>query len=458
MSPNVLVVDDSLTVRANLQHALTAAGFSVTACENGALARKALRSGPYALIILDVLLPDANGIEIAQEARAFPPTAKAPIIMLSSESDVQHRIRGLNAGATDYIGKPYGASFVVKRARQLTEARGAAASPGPLRILLVDDSPTFLNAFADRLRMEGHDVILAKSGSEALSFLAVQPVDGVVLDVFMPGISGLETCRRIKSTPAWADIPVMMLTGREDSVAKATGLTAGVDEYVVKSTDVAAMSSRLGELLRRKRIERGVAKQAIPRAPESTREGSRFGALTDKPPASRSPESPRDSVRIAAMTEKPPSSKGPDSPRAADWSAAARGPDSTRDPSRLAAFLERAASPKSPDSQREVARTPTPPLAQVIEPSRGPESSREPESRTSPLFEQVLSVCGLPHFIGRSSLKRAFERAGVDVGTLTCEGIERAIGDVRQTLAVFLPAAEAEKHAAAVATLVRKLS
>src|SRR5688572_29233340 len=120
MNPNVLVVDDSLSVRMDLQQALSAAGFSVTSCENGATARKALRNGSFALLILDVLLPDANGLEIAQEARAYPPTAKAPIIVLSSEAEVQHRIRGLTGGASEYIGKPYGAQYVVKRARQLT--------------------------------------------------------------------------------------------------------------------------------------------------------------------------------------------------------------------------------------------------------------------------------------------------------------------------------------------------
>jgi DNA-binding response OmpR family regulator len=128
MTPNVLLIDDSLSVRVGLQHALTAAGFNVTACDSGSAGRKALRSGPFALLLIDIILPDANGIEIAVEARAFPPTAKTPIIMLSGECEVPHRIKGLNAGATDYIGKPFAPSYVVKRARQLTEMRGS--SPG----------------------------------------------------------------------------------------------------------------------------------------------------------------------------------------------------------------------------------------------------------------------------------------------------------------------------------------
>lgn len=453
MNPNVLLIDDSLSVRVSLQHALTAAGFNVTACDSGASGRKALRTGPYALLLIDVLLPDANGLEIALEARAFPPTAKTPIIILSGECDVPHRIKGLNAGVNDYIGKPFAPSFVVKRARQLTEMRGASlsagnnAAPGPLRLLLVDDSLTFLNAFADRLRAEGHDVILAKSGSEALSFLAVQPVDGIVLDVFMPGISGLETCRRIKNTPSWADIPVMMLTGREDSVAKATGLTAGVDEYVVKSTDVTSMAMRLSEVLRRKRLEKAVAKTSLSSRPPP-----------DKPPSSKSPDSLRDRVPVSGVLDKPPSSRGSDAMRdstrtisSSEGFFSQRGPDSTRDSNRLAMLMDRVAAGRGPDSQPEMSRISIGP-----ETARIPDSGRDPKSGSSPLFEQVLSVCGLPQFIGRSSLKRAFERAGIDVTTLTPEGLARGLGEIRQTLCVFLPAPEAERHMVSIAGLSRK--
>lgn len=452
MSTNVLLVDDSLSVRVNLQHALMAAGFSVTACENGALARRAIRSGAFNLIILDVILPDANGIEIAQEARAYPPTAKAPIIMLSSEADVQHRIRGFAAGASEYIGKPYGASYVVKRVKQLTDMRSSspsvnAAPTGPLRILLVDDSPTFLNAFADRLRVDGHDVILAKSGSEALSFLAVQPVDGVVLDVFMPGISGLETCRRIKNTPTWADIPVMMLTGREDSVAKATGITSGVDDYLVKSPDIASMVARLSELLRKRRQDR-----------------SRGSA--------RGPDSPRDSVRAAQLVERTlTTARGPDSSRSdssagrlatpsSDRPGIGRGPDSVRgDSSRFTPSpADRSSSgARGPDSARVPIMAMPPPSSEGTAGGRAPESPRT-AACSSPLFEQVLAVCGLPQFIGRSSLRRALDRAGVDVAALTPASLMRALPELRQTLGVFLPAPEIDKYVAAIGALARKAS
>jgi hypothetical protein len=113
--------------------------------------------------------------------------------------------------------------------------------------------------------------------------------------------------------------------------------------------------------------------------------------------------------------------------------------------------MERAAAGRSPDSQPDVSR-----ITVTPESSRTPDSGRDPKSGSSPLFEQVLAVCGLPHFIGRSSMKRAFERAGVDVTALTPEGLARGLGEVRQTLCVFLPAAEAERHMVSIAGLSRK--
>jgi DNA-binding response OmpR family regulator len=124
---------------------------------------------------------------------------------------------------------------------------------GGKKILIVDDSPTYLETLADVFRQDGHDVVLARSGEEALELLAVELVDAILLDLLMPGISGLETCRRIRSNPAQQHIPVMMLTGRNDDEARAQGLAAGVDDFVIKSPALEVLRVRLRALLKRRR-------------------------------------------------------------------------------------------------------------------------------------------------------------------------------------------------------------
>src|SRR5690606_11785840 len=124
------------------------------------------------------------------------------------------------------------------RARALM---GPGAQPlppraGPHRVLVVDDSETFLQRVAESLRAEGYAVSLARSGDEALATLDEQtkggaPPDAILLDMVMPGLSGDETCRRIKANPQWRPIPVVVHTGRDDPRAILDALNAGADDF-----------------------------------------------------------------------------------------------------------------------------------------------------------------------------------------------------------------------------------
>lgn len=261
MSQTALIVDDSLTVRMDLRAVLHELGFTVTACDTKASGQKALRSRTYSLVILDVLLPDGSGIELLKEIRGNAEWAHTPVIMLSTEAEVKHRVRGLTMGADQYIAKPYDSAYLARCARMLAtgpQSGPAASSPSDLlhagkKILVVDDSPTYLEALGEVLRQDGHEVVLATSGEEALELLAVELVDAIILDLLMPGIGGLETCRRIRDNTTQRHIPVMMLTGRDDREARSQGLSAGVDEFVLKSPELEPLKLRLRALLRKKR-------------------------------------------------------------------------------------------------------------------------------------------------------------------------------------------------------------
>ncbi|HEY2900351.1 MAG TPA: response regulator, partial [Polyangia bacterium] len=389
MTGTVLIVDDSLTVRMDLAEAFASAGFRPLPCATVAASREALAREAVSLAVLDVILPDGDGIDLLQEIRQAKSTSTIPILMLSSEAEVKDRIRGLQTGADDYVGKPYDTGYVVARARELlrdhdsaaahglttilviddsltfreelrqgleqagyavlsatngeeglrvaassrphaivvdgempgidgstvvrrvrldaalrgtpcllltaSEDRGAelraldsgadafvrkeedltvilarvaavlrssanapdgaASLLGPKRILAVDDSITYLQELASTLRIEGYDVVLAHSGEEALEMLAAQPVDCILLDLMMPGLSGQETCRRIKSSPAVREIPLIMITAVEDRGAMIDGLGAGADDYIPKASEFEVLKARLRAQLRRKQFE-----------------------------------------------------------------------------------------------------------------------------------------------------------------------------------------------------------
>ena len=383
----VLIVDDSLTVRMDLGDAFQAAGFSPTLASTVAEARRALEQRPYALVILDVVLPDGDGLALLREVKASSPTT--PVMLLSAESEVAARLRGLRTGADEYVGKPYDMSYVLARARQLirsvssreangtqilvvddsltfreqlretlegagytvllsesgeealhmavdarpaaivvdgilpgidgptfirrvredallrrtpcilltaSEGRGevfaldsgadaymqkdastdlvlariravlrprsgtqssshTASLLGPKKILAVDDSMTYLQEIGEQLRRDGYDVVLASSGAEALTLLEESEVDCILLDVLMPGLSGYDTCRLIKSDPRWRDVPLIMHTARDEQGSMIDGINAGADDYVTKSADFQVLRARLRAQLRRRQFE-----------------------------------------------------------------------------------------------------------------------------------------------------------------------------------------------------------
>jgi DNA-binding response OmpR family regulator len=101
------------------------------------------------------------------------------------------------------------------------------------RVLVVDDEPAIGTLLCDFLNAEGFDVLTARDGAAALAILARESVDCVVLDIMMPGPSGFDVCRQIRTT---ADVPILFLTAREDASDKIRGFRLGADDYVVKAT------------------------------------------------------------------------------------------------------------------------------------------------------------------------------------------------------------------------------
>ncbi|WP_052664497.1 response regulator [Nitriliruptor alkaliphilus] len=122
---------------------------------------------------------------------------------------------------------------------------GKAAS----RVLVVDDDPLILEVLRTILDLEDLDVACASDGDTALQLLADGPVpDVIVCDVMMPGIDGLEVCRRVKQDPRTASVPVILLTARDRAEDRAAGDAAGCDAYVTKPFSPLALIDRILEL------------------------------------------------------------------------------------------------------------------------------------------------------------------------------------------------------------------
>ena len=121
---------------------------------------------------------------------------------------------------------------------------------GDMQVLVVDDEAPVRDALRRALTLEGYSVELAADGSEALHRLGDEgAADAVILDVLMPGVDGLEVCRRLRG--AGNGIPVLMLTARDEVADRVAGLDAGADDYLVKPFALEELLARLRALLRR---------------------------------------------------------------------------------------------------------------------------------------------------------------------------------------------------------------
>lgn len=125
-------------------------------------------------------------------------------------------------------------------------------------ILVVDDDPDVLGTLNRALTREGYDVTTANSGYEAFEKLDGRRPDLIILDVMMPGQSGIEVCRKIRADVNYHTIPVLFLTARSHTEDIVVGLDAGGDDYVVKPFEVTELQARVRALLRR--VDRDVSR------------------------------------------------------------------------------------------------------------------------------------------------------------------------------------------------------
>jgi DNA-binding response OmpR family regulator len=139
--------------------------------------------------------------------------------------------------------------------------------PDSSTILLVDDEDSVQKLLAYPLERDGFRVLQARDGEEALERFSDEHVDLVVLDLMLPKLDGLEVCKRLR---AESQVPIIMLTARDDELDKVVGLELGADDYITKPFSIREFRSRVRALLRRASATRSNGQQAAISAHELT--------------------------------------------------------------------------------------------------------------------------------------------------------------------------------------------
>lgn len=158
-------------------------------------------------ITLDIQMPGGDGFETLVALRNSPQTANIPVIMVSM---VDQKPVGLALGARDYLLKPIQKNALLDAIR-----RQVATSSGRLTIMLIDDDLQILEQLQTALQSEGYGTQSFQSGARALEALATRSVDLILLDLMMPGMSGLDFLGRLRQQATLSNVPVIVMTAKD---------------------------------------------------------------------------------------------------------------------------------------------------------------------------------------------------------------------------------------------------
>lgn len=243
--PEILIVDDVQENLLALEKVLRRLDVAIVTAESGNEALKATLHHDFSLILLDVMMPDMNGYEVAELIKENEKTANIPIIFITAmEKNESQEIRGYSKGAVDFIFKPFSdfvllskvkvllELFRMKRSIELAMLKQISGMPS---VLIVDDNPENLFALEKLLRKLDVDIVKANSGNEALACTIGRSFALIILDVQMPGMDGYEVAELLKSDDRTANIPIIFVTAIDrDEAKELKGYDRGAVDFIFK--------------------------------------------------------------------------------------------------------------------------------------------------------------------------------------------------------------------------------
>jgi len=275
MTARVLVVDDLIPNVKLLEARLTAEYFDVVTATNGFEALAICERGDCDLVLLDVMMPGMDGFEVCRKLKANPDTLHLPVVMVTALDQTSDRVRGLDAGADDFLTKPIDEIALLARVRSLArlkasvdELRARAETSATLgvtgavahqlddglggRILLVDDRVNSSEKIAIALR-DLYQVDVEADAQEALFRASDTPYELVIVSLGLADYDGLRLCSQLRSVERTRHTPTLMLADIEDRARVLRGLDLGVNDYLVRPVDANEIIARVRTQVRRKR-------------------------------------------------------------------------------------------------------------------------------------------------------------------------------------------------------------
>ena len=237
----VLIVDDDDDFRVLMKTQLSHAGYTVFDARDASSAMHIARTAHPDVITVDLLMPDIDGWSFIDRMRQDRDLANIPIVVVSGA-----------VGAKTDERLPIDVSVVAKgegHERLLREIGLALAGRRGATVLVAEDDSDLRDVLAASLARNGHHVIAARDGAEALAAIERDHVDLLVLDIVMPNIDGLEVLARLKDIRKGVPIPVIVVTGTDRQTTELQALRLGANVYLTKPIEAAALTEEVTRLL-----------------------------------------------------------------------------------------------------------------------------------------------------------------------------------------------------------------
>jgi two-component system, cell cycle response regulator len=276
MTARVLVVDDVPANVKLLEARLSAEYFDVVTAMSGEEALAICERADCDIVLLDVMMPDMDGFEVCRRLKAGLTTHHLPVVMVTALDQPSDRVKGLEAGADDFLTKPVSEVALIARVRSLSrlklmtdELRMRALTSRDIgiqspereavteagrngRILVVDDRPTSSEHITKILAGE-HSTEIEADPNAALFHAAEGNYDLLIVSLGLDNFDGLRLCSQVRSLDRTRNLPILAVAGAESNTRLVRGLEIGVNDYLARPIDKNELLARVRTQIRKKR-------------------------------------------------------------------------------------------------------------------------------------------------------------------------------------------------------------
>jgi two-component system cell cycle response regulator len=228
------------------------------------------------LILLDVMMPKLDGFEVTKMLKNDHRFRDIPVILITAMEGNEAKIKGLEAGADEFLNKPVNKTELLVRVTSLLKlklykeqltahvnSKQSFSLPAGNRkylqtnidlpsVLLVEDNEKESKLIQYYLHGEPYQIKLAANGNEVISITQQEKIDLILLDIILPGMDGFEICRQLKENDKTTSVQVVLITGLKDLDSKIKGIELGADDYLIKPVNRHELRVRVKSLIKKK--------------------------------------------------------------------------------------------------------------------------------------------------------------------------------------------------------------